>query len=272
MNTIKIAVCDDEQYIRSYLISLIRKQNYETEITEYASAVAYLSDTAEYDLLFLDIEMNNSCPEHTPVPDGQAIFSTENAALHGEQASSSTEKATLHGEQASSSTEYTALHGEQTSSSTEYTALHGEQADYDTGNRINGMELARRIRASEGGPQPLIIFVTGYENYVYDAFDVDAFQYLLKPVDPQKFAAVFRRAAERIIASKQQQQRKLVIQYAGTSRVLPLSDIYYMESQSHKIVLHLKDTTLEYYARLGELEQALQGQFCRNLYIWFLLL
>ena len=263
MNTIKIAVCDDEQYIRSYLISLIRKQNYEMEITEYASAVAYLSDTAEYDLLFLDIEMNNSCPEHTPVPDGQAIFSTENAALHGEQASSSTEKATLHGEQASSSTEYTALHGEQTSSSTEYTALHGEQADYDTGNRINGMELARRIRASEGGPQPLIIFVTGYENYVYDAFDVDAFQYLLKPVDPQKFAEVFRRAAERITAGGQQQQKKLVIQYAGTNRVLPLSDIYYMESQGHKIVLHLKDTTLEYYARLGELEQALQGQFCR---------
>ncbi len=263
MNTIKIAVCDDEQYIRSYLISLIRKQNYETEITEYASAVAYLSDTAEYDLLFLDIEMNNSCPEHTSVPDGQAIFSTENAALHGEQASSSTEKAALHGEQASSSTEYTAFHGEQTSSSTEYTALHGEQADYDTGNRINGMELARRIRASEGGPQPLIIFVTGYENYVYDAFDVDAFQYLLKPVDPQKFAEVFRRAAERITAGGQQQQKKLVIQYAGTNRVLPLSDIYYMESQGHKIVLHLKDTTLEYYARLGELEQALQGQFCR---------
>ena len=221
MNTIKIAVCDDEQYIRSYLISLIRKQNYETEITEYASAVAYLSDTAEYDLLFLDIEMNNSCPEHTSVPDGQAIFSTE------------------------------------------YTALHGEQADYDTGNRINGMELARRIRASEGGSQPLIIFVTGYENYVYDAFDVDAFQYLLKPVDPQKFAQVFRRAAERITAGGQQQQKKLVIQYAGTNRVLPLSDIYYMESQGHKIVLHLKDTTLEYYARLGELEQALQGQFCR---------
>lgn len=235
MNIIKIAVCDDEQYIRSYLISLIRKQNYETEITEYASAVAYLSDTAEYDLLFLDIEMNNSCPEHTSVPDGQAIFSTEKAALHGEQ----------------------------TSSSTEYTALHGEQADYDTGNRINGMELARRIRASEGGPQPLIIFVTGYENYVYDAFDVDAFQYLLKPVDPQKFAEVFRRAAERITAGGQQQQKKLVIQYAGTNRVLPLSDIYYMESQGHKIVLHLKDTTLEYYARLGELEQALQGQFCR---------
>ena len=125
------------------------------------------------------------------------------------------------------------------------------------------MELARRIRASEGGPQPLIIFVTGYENYVYDAFDVDAFQYLLKPVDPQKFAEVFRRAAERITAGGQQQQKKLVIQYAGTNRVLPLSDIYYMESQGHKIVLHLKDTTLEYYARLGELEQALQGQFCR---------
>ena len=212
MNPIKIAVCDDEQYIRSYLISLIQKQQFETEITEYASAAAYLSDTAEYDLLFLDIELDNSCPEHTSASDGQAIFPMENTVLHG---------------------------------------------------KINGMELARRIRAAEGCPQPLIIFVTGYESYVYDAFDVDAFQYLLKPIDEQKFAEVFRKAAERLTAKTRQQQKKLVIQYAGTSRVLPLSEIYYMESQGHKIVLHLRDTTLEYYAKLGELEQALQGQFCR---------
>lgn len=36
----------------------------------------------------------------------------------------------------------------------------------------------------------IIIFVTGYEKYVYDAFDVGAFQYLVKPVDEQKFAEV----------------------------------------------------------------------------------
>ena len=46
----------------------------------------------------------------------------------------------------------------------------------------DGMALARKIRERTSGTQPVIIFVTGYEQYVFDAFDVGAFQYLLKPV------------------------------------------------------------------------------------------
>ena len=54
----------------------------------------------------------------------------------------------------------------------------------------DGMALARQIREGRPTAQPIIIFVTGYERYVFDAFDVGAFQYLLKPVDEQKFAPV----------------------------------------------------------------------------------
>ena len=45
-----------------------------------------------------------------------------------------------------------------------------------SGALMDGMELARNIRAMDTGRQPIIIFVTGYEKYVYDAFDVGAFQ------------------------------------------------------------------------------------------------
>ena len=58
----------------------------------------------------------------------------------------------------------------------------------------DGMALARQIREGNPAVQPVIIFVTGYERYVFDAFDVGAFQYLLKPVDEEKFAQVFARA------------------------------------------------------------------------------
>lgn len=64
-----------------------------------------------------------------------------------------------------------------------------------SGIGLDGMGLARHIRGMEAQKQPIIIFVTGYEKYVYDAFDVGAFQYLVKPVDEQKFAEVFSRAA-----------------------------------------------------------------------------
>ena len=188
---LKIAVCDDEKNIRSYLISLIREQDVKCEISEYALAEDYLSDDTEYDLLFLDIELDGS------------------------------------------------------------------------GSGMDGIGLARQIREREQGRQPVIIFVTGHEKYVYDAFDVDAFQYLVKPVDEQKFAEIFRRAQDKILSEAEQRKKILVIRHGGASKVIPLDNIYYMESQGHKIVLYTKDGKMEYYARIGELEEELRGHFCR---------
>ena len=48
--------------------------------------------------------------------------------------------------------------------------LEGSASGMD-GNAINGMGMARQIRGMEQIKQPIIIFVTGYEKYVYDAFD-----------------------------------------------------------------------------------------------------
>lgn len=188
---LKIAVCDDEKNIRSYLISLIREQDVTCEITEYASAEEYLSDGAEHDLLFLDIELDGSEPG------------------------------------------------------------------------MDGMGLARQIREREQGRQPVIIFVTGHEKYVYDAFDVGAFQYLVKPVDERKFTEIFRRAQDKILSEAEQRKKTLVIQRGGVNKAIPLDNIYYMESQGHKIMLSTKDGKMEYYARIGDLEEELRGYFCR---------
>lgn len=188
---IRIAICDDEKNIRAYLRKLVRKQDSESEITEYASADEYLSGGMEHDLLFLDIEMKGSA------------------------------------------------------------------------SGMDGMSMARQIRSMELDRQPIIVFVTGYEKYVYDAFDVDAFQYLLKPINEQKFAEVFSRAAGQILSGAEQKKKTLVIQCGSESRAIPLDSIYYLESRNHKVVLYLKEGELEYYAKIGDLEGELAGQFYR---------
>ena len=138
-----------------------------------------------------------------------------------------------------------------------------------SGVGMDGMELARNIRAVDIGRQPIIVFVTGYEKYVYDAFDVGAFQYLVKPVDEQKFAEVFSRAVGQIASEAEKRRKKLVIPYAGGSKSISFHDIYYMESQNHNIVLYLKSgnsactSRLEYYGKIGDLEKELAGQFYR---------
>ncbi len=55
--------------------------------------------------------------------------------------------------------------------------------DYDLPD-INGMEIARSIRANDG--RIMIVFLTAFAEHVYDSFEVDAFRYLLKPVDKIK--------------------------------------------------------------------------------------
>ncbi len=142
-----------------------------------------------------------------------------------------------------------------------------EMGSSDSG--MDGMELARHIRGLDTCRQPIIVFVTGYEKYVYDAFDVGAFQYLVKPVDEQKFAVVFSRAVRQILSEAEQGKKKLVIHHAGEGRAIPLDDIYYVESQNHNNVLYLKSGNkactgrLEYYGKIGDLEEELAGHFYR---------
>lgn len=147
------------------------------------------------------------------------------------------------------------------SAGTEYDLIFLDIEMGDSVSGMNGMQLAGWIRDRESVRQPVIIFVTGYESYVYDAFDVGAFQYLLKPLDEEKFADIFDRAVKQILSGKS--RKKLMIQYAGTRKTIPLDHIHYMESQNHKIVIHLQDGTVEYYAKMKDLEKELQGQFFR---------
>ncbi|WP_251316097.1 LytR/AlgR family response regulator transcription factor [Flintibacter muris] len=134
-----------------------------------------------------------------------------------------------------------------------------------SGDRLDGMALARTIRERTTGTQPVIIFVTGYERYVFDAFDVGAFQYLLKPVDEEKFAQVFTRAVEQIQTRRENPQKGpvLTLQSANASKTVPLDSIYYIESSNHKVELHLKDGVFACYAKIGDLELELQDQFFR---------
>lgn len=137
--------------------------------------------------------------------------------------------------------------------------------DIGLGEDRNGLELAEGMRELPAEERPLIIFVTGYEQYVFDAFDVEAFQYLLKPVDEEKFAAVFARAAARIAkrVEKQPSAKLLTICIGRSSCTVLTKSIYYIESSSHQVVLHTEAGELSCYARMAGLEAELWEDFYR---------
>jgi two-component system response regulator LytT len=61
---------------------------------------------------------------------------------------------------------------------------------------LTGFEVARRLLAD--GPSSHIIFVTAYDQHAIEAFEVNAVDYLLKPVDPSRLETALQRARRRI--------------------------------------------------------------------------
>src|SRR5688500_3060897 len=57
---------------------------------------------------------------------------------------------------------------------------------------MNGLELAARVSGTPAGG-PAIIFISAYDDYALKAFDVHAFDYLVKPVRAERLAAAIRR-------------------------------------------------------------------------------
>ena len=65
---------------------------------------------------------------------------------------------------------------------------------------LTGFEVARRIL--EAGPGAEIVFVTAFDQHAIEAFDVNAVDYLLKPVDPARLEVALQRARRRIVAER----------------------------------------------------------------------
>ena len=124
---------------------------------------------------------------------------------------------------------------------------------------MDGMETARRLRELT---DVILIFVTGVKEQVFDAFDVGAFHYLMKPVDEDKMLDVLRRAAQEV-EKRQCGPRYLLVKTEGSHRRIPVEDILYVENSGRKVILHMKTECLEYYERMNHLQEVLGEGFYR---------
>ena len=122
---------------------------------------------------------------------------------------------------------------------------------------MNGVELAAKLRKNDHAIQ--IVFVTGYMEYIADGYDVEALQYLLKPVTVAKIGSVLERAMQRL----KDREKALFLQTAdGSMRVL-ISEIRYLEVRRNYVTIHAEEAyTVK--RTLHELEQELDACFFRT--------
>ena len=135
--------------------------------------------------------------------------------------------------------------------------------------RKNGMETAKELRRKN--KKAIIIFVTGLEDFVFQAFDVGAFHYLVKPFDDWKFTEVLQNAVEQSEdrkklegAGRKGERPSLMITTGGKHITVNLEDIVYAEVFDRKVILHMMDTDIEYYGKMKELEEKAGDEFYRT--------
>lgn len=122
----------------------------------------------------------------------------------------------------------------------------------------NGMDTARKIRRS--GCSLQIVFVTGYTDYVFDGYQVDALDYLIKPPSPEKLKEVLLRVKKALLS---QTDRFFVLKNTEGIYRLPCSDILYFYSDRRYIHLVTNVKTYTFYGRLNDIERQMQKNFIR---------
>lgn len=135
---------------------------------------------------------------------------------------------------------------------------------------MSGMDAARELRRR--GSNVTLIFVTAIEEYVFEAFDVGAFHYIVKPFDKAKFFEVLRKAVaerESINAKEAKDEPSIAIKIGSTTKKIYLYEIQYLEVFNRKVIIHKQNENVEFYGKLIELEERLSEDFvrCHRAYI-----
>ena len=122
---------------------------------------------------------------------------------------------------------------------------------------MNGIELAKRIRRDNNRAE--IIFITSHFEFVGEGYEVDALHYLIKPISSDKLTQVLTKAAEKLSV----EPPSVVISCDGETFKLYESDILYMESFLHYIVIHTKDKEYKIKGNMSVFENKVSDDFYR---------
>ena len=143
---------------------------------------------------------------------------------------------------------------------------------------ISGIEIASKLKLTNS----LIIFSTAYDEYALKAFELEAFDYLLKPYGEKRFQEVLNRAKIAIEKNRQASfgqkfadlykdynqsvephLTEFIIKEKGFEKTIKVSEILYIEANTVYAVLRTDTRNVLYRASLNLLEQQLPSNFIR---------
>lgn len=109
----------------------------------------------------------------------------------------------------------------------------------ETGESVPlGLEAAKRLRDMGNGAK--LVFLTTSKEHALDAFEVEAFHYVLKPVQPAKLFPLLDRYRKE---AEEEREKYILLRVKGKIRKVPVKDVVYCEAQKKQQCIYLADGT-----------------------------
>ena len=115
---------------------------------------------------------------------------------------------------------------------------------------ISGMQLLQTL-----SPRPLIIFTTAYSQYAVESYELNALDYLLKPITFERFLMAINKAAAALSSKNTtgpDEDAAVLIKSGPQTFRVKVSEILYLEKDGNYITVHLKDGNILIRENLGD--------------------
>ncbi len=123
--------------------------------------------------------------------------------------------------------------------------------------QLDGIKTAQKIRDIQKDLK--IIFLSSSKEHYPQAYEVFAFNYIIKPFDLERLYTVLNRALDEL---KKDNMYKICIQYKGTVHSIDCRQIWYIESKNKILLFHLaNESILQCYGKLEEMMKELPNQY-----------
>src|SRR5215472_1503995 len=140
---------------------------------------------------------------------------------------------------------------------------------------MDGFAVVREIGAEQ---MPAVVFVTAHDQYAIQAFEINALDYLLKPVTEERFDKALMRAKGRIrsnlaadstrqiiglletIASPRIHPKRLAVRSAGKTLFVDVKDVDWIEAAENYVELHVGSANYLLHVTMNSLEKSLDSE------------
>ncbi len=118
---------------------------------------------------------------------------------------------------------------------------------------IDGLKVAKKIR--EIDTRVMLIFTTALAQYAIAGYEVQAFDYVLKPLSEEMFEAKLNRALR--VLNHNHDEKWIDIKTKTETRRIPVNQVTYIEVDNHDIIIHTTNAYYRHWGNLKEYEQKL---------------